>query len=59
MNKDKKKPLKEKGVRLTAYVPADMKKQVEFLAFHNDSTSSAIVTEALTKFLKTKIAKPL
>lgn len=41
-------------VRLTAHVPSGIKKQVEFLAFHRDTTSSAIVIEVLSAFLKNK-----
>ncbi len=54
MNKDEKKKVKESGVRLTAYVPVGIKRQVELLAFSRTTTSSTIVTEALTAFLTNK-----
>ena len=50
----KKKSLKSQGVLLSAYVPENLKKKIEFLATSRNSTSSEIVTEALTTFFKNK-----
>ena len=52
--KIKNKSLKSQGVLLSAYVPETLKKRVEFLATARSSTTSEIVTEALTSFFKNK-----
>ena len=54
MTKIKKIPLKVSRVKLAAYVPETLKKRVEFLATARSSTTSEIVTEALTSFFKNK-----
>ena len=52
--KIKPKSLKSQGVLLSAYVPETLKKRVEFLATARNSTTSAVVTEALSAFFKNK-----
>jgi hypothetical protein len=50
--KSKKPSLKSQGVRLTAYVPQQVKDDVDMLAIVQKTTSSELVLEALQKFLK-------
>ncbi len=50
--KSKKPSLKSQGVRLTAYVPQELKDEVDVLAIVKKTTSSELVSEALQKFLK-------